>query len=93
MIDIRLFQHEDNTWDEPQYRTVRHNWKVLQLGWFTLLEVYYTHDVYDGGWTGITFLLQLLKSGSLLGLDIQTRQRDLGVYLFNWNEDNDEVCD
>lgn len=82
---MKLFEHEDNSLHEPQHTTIRHSWKVLQLGRFTLLEVYYLHHVYDDHMNGIAFILTIVRSSALLGLDVQTHQRDLGVYLFNWS--------
>jgi hypothetical protein len=88
---MKLFEHENDTWDEPQYTTVRHSWKVLQLGRFTLLEVYYSRDGYDQGWQSVTLLLHLLKSGALFGLDVQTQVQALGMYWFNWSDQEWEL--
>lgn len=83
---MKLFEHENNSLHEPQYTTIRHGWRLLRLGRFTLVEVYYSHDVYDGHMAGVAFILSILRSGALVGFDVQTSQRDLGVYLFNWSD-------
>ncbi|AEC53206.1 hypothetical protein SCRM01_260 [Synechococcus phage S-CRM01] len=83
---FKLYSHEDNSSHDSQYVTIRHSWIFLRLQRFTLLEVHYSHDRYDGGWAGVAFILSLIRNGALLGFDVQTHQRDMGVYLFNWSD-------